>query len=264
MKKTLILALCFLFMIAAGCKNSVITENNTTKVQGSNVKSSDNQTDVYTSHNPETIYSTTEKQEGIFASATQTEPVERYDDAPAADTLQFDIKTLKALKKAAETMTDAEFENYLEENRFELAWFELVDTVEDFNALLDDIEDIYVAVLDSNSYDNISLTYYATENRIFQTVSFSETRRFAFDFYVSVEPIHYFENIEGMEYIKTVEINSVKADVFKSENRKGFCADAVFDGQKFDIRVSEAQTTEEFEADLARISFVKIGDLLAE
>ena len=66
------------------------------------------------------------------------------------------------------------------------------------------------------------------------------------------------------EFVKTIEADSAKADIYEFENREGFCADGVLYGQKFTLRVSEKQTTEEFEADFSRLNFVKIGDLLSE
>lgn len=262
MKKTLLFVLCFLLVIISGCKNSVVTENSTTKKQESYIESINNKSDTQTSENKEFTSTQNATHRETFYAATTTKFLERYDDSPAADILQFDIETLRALKKAAETMTDAEFESYLEESRLELAWFEMVNTTGKFNSLLDDIENIYVAILDENS-DDVSLTYYVNEKRVFQSVSFSETRRFGFDFYVNIEPFYY-ANIEGSEYIKTVNTDFVKADIYTFENKTGFCADAVLGEQKFDIRVSEAQTIEEFEADFARLTFVKIGDLLNE
>lgn len=263
MRKILFLALCFLFVIIAGCKNSIVTECSTTKEQKTSAESINNTIDIQTSENKEITFIQTETHSEMSYATTSTKVSECYDDSPAADILQFDIETLKALKKVAETMSDAEFESYLEESRLELAWFEMVNTIEKFNSLLDDIENIYVAVLDEN-LDDVFLTYYVNEKRVFQSVTFSETRRFGFDFYISGEPLYYYANINGTEYVKTVEINSVKADVYRSDRRNGFCADAVLGEQEFDIRVNEAQTIEEFEEDFSRLSFVKIGDLLNE
>lgn len=262
MKKILFFALCFLLVIISGCKNSIVTENNTTKEQESYVESINNKSDAQTSEIPKITLTSTETYSEMSYITTSTEFLERYDNSPTTDILQFDIGTLKSLKKAAETMTDAEFERYLEESRLELAWLEMVNTTEKFNSLLDDIENIYVAVLDENSH-NVFLTYYVNEKRVFQSVSFSETRRFGFDFYVNIEPFYY-ANMEGAKYIKTVNTDFVKADIYIFENKTGFCADAVLGEQKFDVRVSEVQTIEEFEADFARLEFVKIGDLLNE
>ena len=262
MKKTLLFALCFLIIIISGCRNSVATESDTTKKQTSYAESYNDKNNTQTSKNENNALISTETQSETSCIETSMVFSERYDDSPTADILQFDLETLKALKKAAETMSDAEFERYLEEKRLELAWFEMVNTTEKFNSLLDDIENIYVAVLDENT-QNIQLTYYINEKRVFQSVSFSEMRRFAFDFYVDNESFCY-ATMEGAEYTETVNINSVKADIYTFENKAGFCADAVLGEQKFNIRVSEAQTIEEFEEDFARLTFVKTGDLLNE
>lgn len=253
-----------MLIFLAGCQGNLATENSTTKTQNLSTEYVITTSETQNFQNEETTIVLNETKENTYSPTEKSEFFERYDDAPAADTLQFDIKTLKELKKAAATMTDAEFENYLEENRFIFAWLEMVNTVEKFNSLIYDIENIYVAVLDTDSYDDVSLTYYTREKRIFQAVSFSETKRFAFDYYVGIDPIYYFKDLEGAEYVKTIEINSVNANVYELESRKGFCADAVLGEQEFDIRVSEKQTIEEFEADFARLEFVKIGDLLNE
>lgn len=262
MKKILFFVLCFLLVIISGCKNSIIAENSTTKKLESYVESINNESETQTLENKEFTSTQNATHKETFYATTTTKSLERYDDSPTTDTLQFDIETLKALKKAAEIMSDTEFESYLEEKRLELAWFEMVNTTEKFNSLLDDIENIYVAVLDENTH-NVFLTYYINEKRVFQSVSFSETRRFGFDFYVNIEPFYY-ANMEGAEYTKTINTDFVKADIYTFENKTGFCADAVLGEQKFDIRVSETQTIEEFEADFARLEFVKIGDLLNE
>ena len=262
MKKTLLFALCFLIVIISGCRNSVTMESDTTKKQESYAESNNDKNNTQTSKNGNNTLISTETHGETSYITTSTLSSERNDDSPTTDILQFDLEILKALKKAAETMSDAEFEKYLEENRLELAWLEMVNTTEKFYSLLDNIENIYVAVLDENT-QNIQLTYYANEKRVFQSVSFSETRRFAFDFYVDNESFCY-ATMDGAEYIETVNINSVKADIYTFENKTGFCADAVLGEQKFDIRVSEVQAIEEFEEDFARLTFVKIGDLLNE
>ena len=259
MKKIILSALCFIIVLLTGCQSYIVKENDTTPINSSLTETTTNSP---SSPNKTTTPNLSTTKETSSFSTTKTEFSERYDESPATDTLQLDINSLKKLKKTVSSMNDTDFQTYLEENRFDFTWLETVNTIEKFNSLLHDIENIYVATLSSNINDNIYLTYYLKENTLFQSVSLSETKRFAFDFYIEIEPLYYFSNIDGAEYIKSVNINSVKANVFELKSRNCLGADAILENQKFKIHVNEIQSIEDFEADFARLEFVKIGDLL--
>lgn len=265
MKKTLIIAVCFLLVIVSGCKNSFIPENSITEVQDSTVKSTNNTVEQSLSQKEKTTSEQAQTTSEKYNTVKESKEEESHENTPYPNNLRLNIGVLKDLKSAVNTMNDDEFNEYLknlEKNKFTLVWLESTDTAEKLKSLLDDIENTYVAVLDTSTVDDISFIYYFEEKRIFQAVSFTENLRFAFDFYVSREPIYLYSTVIDTEYVTSVEINSVKADIHKSESRAGFCVDAVFDGQKFTFRVTEEQTLEEFEETFSRLEFVKIGDLI--
>lgn len=266
MKKALFAAICFLLIIVSGCKNSSISENNTTTTYNSTVSSTNISAPTETPSFEETAFwEQTQTTSNEHSTIKETSVKNTNSNTPYPDNLRLNIGVLKDLKSAIDTMDDDEFSKYLktvERNQYTSVWFESIDTAEEIRNLLAEIENTYVAVLDTVSNDDVSFIYYFEEKRIFQSVSYTENLRFAFDFYVSGEPTFLYSTVINTDYVTSVEINSVKADIHKSESRAGFCVDAVFDGQKFTFRVTEEQTLEEFEETFSRLKFVKIGDLI--
>ncbi len=261
MKKILIVTVCLLLIIISGCKNSVVTQDsNTQKISATSITVSADHSLLSKEENTTSTHALSISRTHISTSQPKSEL--NYENAPYPYDLYFSINTLKNLKAVAETANDQEFADYLERNKFDLVWCEAVNTVEKFNALLDDIQNTYIAVFDNETVGDANLIYHLDEKRIVQIVSFTENCRFVFDFYVSREPIYLYSTVIDTEYVTSVENNSVKADIHQSESREGFCVDAVFDGQKFTFRVTEEQTIEEFEETFSRLEFVKIGDLI--
>ena len=271
MKKTIVVILALSFLIFFGCDNQK-SNKNLTDISSSNVSVSSTQKEqssVLSITQEQTVIESTKKTTKYFESETdslktsKTQSSSKSEESPPSDTVSLNIITLRHVKKAAETMNDEEFFSYLQYNYFDAINCDF-DTPEKFLSFLEQIENIYIAKLPYDDESIKSLNYKIGQSEVFQSILMHDSLRFAFNFYVSVEPNFYYSTLDGSEYIKSIENNSIKADVYKTKSIEGYCADAVIYNQCANFRASEAQTLEEFETDFARLEFVKIGDLLNE
>lgn len=271
MKKSIIVILALSFLVFWGC-DSRKDGKNLTDISSSDVSVSSTKKEQSTAPSTtqkerefESTENTTKhiKSETDSPKTTKTQSSSNSEESPPSDIVSLNIITLRNVKEAAETMNDEEFFNYLQYNYFDAINCDF-DTPEKFLSFLEQIENIYIARLPGDDESIKSLNYKIGRGEVFQSILMQDSLRFAFNFYVSVEPDFYYSMLDGSEYIKSIENDSIKADIYKIKSREGFCADAVIYNQYANFRASEAQTLEDFETDFARLEFVKIGDLLNE
>lgn len=182
---------------------------------------------------------------------------------------RFTLEQLKEYKNAYSTMNDEDF------LQFVIKADNLADTDirsrEEGKAMVEAIENTTVVLLDADKTNFRKMNYSELSYTISQPVKMSETRNLVCTYYTDLSEDNYkkvYENSETITYVTDITVNGVTASVYRRSNSvtgvDEFLAELFVDGTRISYRVTEEQTIEEFEADLARLEFVKIGDLLEE
>lgn len=179
----------------------------------------------------------------------------------------FTFDQLKVFKNACETMNEDEFSQFIKNSRNLLDGS--INNLETAQIALKAIEDTTVILLDGEKSNFYEIAYHEKSLYISQPVIMSETKNLVCTYYTNLSEENvktHHENTEYITYLTDVSVNGVTANVYIYPNGDvdEFYAEMFVDGTRISYRVTEEQTIEEFEADFARLEFVKIGDLLNE
>lgn len=179
----------------------------------------------------------------------------------------FTFEQLKEFKNACETMNDEELKQYINNSRN--LWGSSIHNRETALTTLKAIESTTIALLDGNKSNFHEIHYHDNRFYITQPIIMSETKNLVCTYYTNLNEENvktHHENTEYITYLTDVTANGVTANVYIYPNSDvdEFYAEMFVDGTRISYRVTEEQTIEEFEADFARLKFIKIGDLLNE
>ena len=179
----------------------------------------------------------------------------------------FTLEQLKMYKNACESMTEDEFIRFAKNSRNLLDGS--INNLKAAQIALNAIEDTTVILLDGEKSNFYEIAYHEKSLYISQPVIMSETKNLVCTYYTNLSEENvktHHENTEYITYLTDVTANGVTANVYLYPNGDvdELYAEMFIDGTRITYRVTEEQTIEEFEADFARLEFVKIGDLLNE
>ncbi|MBQ2842376.1 MAG: hypothetical protein IJE72_05020 [Clostridia bacterium] len=276
MKKNIIFPILIALVLLSSCDNYVVDQPKSTSTEQRNTSTShyedysvqeetitlskvhntqENSYNILNTTKTETSVSTTEKQNKD--AANEEPPYASY----------FTFKQLKEFKNACETMNDEELNQYITDSRN--LWGSSIHNRETALSTLDAIENTTIVLLDGDKSNFYEIHYHDERFYITQPVIMSETKNLVCTYYTNLSEENiktHHENTEYITYFTDVTANGVTANVYISPNGDvdEFYAEMFVDGTRITYRVTEEQTIEEFEADFARLEFVKIGDLLNE
>ena len=249
--------------------NTVATENLSTKDEQTPFDNTENKTeDGFSKSKKETTSQTdkgtTNTEVNNFNSKNQSEEIITKGSPPFC---YFTLEQLKTYKNACETMSEKEFERFVKNSRNFAD--SNIDNLETAQTVMKAIEDTTVILLDGEKSNFYEIAYHEKSLYISQPVIMSETKNLVCTYYTNLSEENvktHHENTEYITYLTDVTANGVTANVYIYPNGDvdELYAEMFVDGTRITYRVTEEQTIEEFEADFARLQFVKIGDLLKE
>ena len=249
MKKATIIFFTLMLIFLAACQKNEQQEITTKN------------SDIHTETAAETSETTTEipSTENALSDSVQPASTSNIKEVSPYNVVDLDIHKMKAALKAAETMSDEDFENYLISN-YPYAHNCEFTTPKKYNEYIESVSEIHLTVVD-NDYDNVRPAYYYLGNdNITQIVYTDEPRRFAVD----INPLVIFEENDETEFIKSIQTDNFSADIFRSDVWNSYAGNIYCNGETYTFRVYEMDSLDIVESDLSRLSFVKIGDLLNE
>ncbi len=177
-----------------------------------------------------------------------------------------DSDKLKNAKKAAKTMNQKEYEEYLIENDYH----DVLDCFYYPEEYLEFCEsEIYVPVIEQK-YANIKwMDYVPSYGSMNMGISFNETDSFRFYIEMSGEFTFRTKNNKEYKYVETLQTKNFTADIYKekfiyryTENWAwdGFSVELNVDGQNINLLTTDDVTLEELKEYLGDIEFIKIKD----
>lgn len=255
MKKPFLILLTLVLIFLSACqKNNENQQIITTDKNSTTITLNDSQT--FNGNQTTTVFveiTTTEN------TKTTNKVAHDIEEAPPYNIVDFDIKKMKSALVASKTMNDEEFEKYLILN-YPYAHNCELTTPKLYDEYIENVSEIRLAVVDNN-YENVGVAHYYFDNKnATQIVYTTGTQRFVVD----INPLVIFEENEKTEMVKSIQTESFSADIFWSDVWNSYAGNIYFEGETYTFRVYEMDNIELVESELLRLSFVRIGDLLAE
>lgn len=202
-------------------------------------------------------------EEGESATAAKKDIIEQSEESSSPMIIYMTFQDLKEIKNAFGNLPADDFINYMKDNKLEQYMTGMCD-YESAKALLKEIEGSAVALLDGDVNNFSEIAFYWEIHEINQIISFDENKRFVA---VTDTPLNKSEKkMEFREGTKIAEFKTITTDDYTAKlylvNDERLYADVVFNDGYIVLRSNINVSPEEFEADFARLQFVKIGDLL--
>ncbi len=262
MKKSIALLIMLAMLFLVGCTDKTVNDASTTKESSylttaeSNANSTENAREE--SHSTKTATSVEHKTETV----EQTKPTVHNDDLSdePPPVVYFTLESFAEFKQAYNTMSEKEFTEFLYTHGDH---YEDIESREKAKEIIEITENTTVPLLDGNKENFYKIAVYLESYDLFQPIIFSETRNVGCTYYNSKtkpQAIRSFKNDGDEAFVKEVVSNGVTAKVYYEYNQY-FIEFEVDETQVFG-RFIETDNVEQIEADFARLSFAKIGDLI--
>ena len=266
MKKSLIILFIFLFLFSACQKQPLTQETTAESLPESSTSKAFN--DLTTDLQKEVINPTqtpTENNSTVYIKNNTSNSSKETIQSSSPMIIFITLDELKEIKKAYDSMTAYDFQNYMQTEHTDACMTGMWD-YENSTVLLNEMCSTYVPVLDNNP-DNLSeLGFYWQSNSIHQLLIFDGDKRAS----VIINTV---KNTESKElqlnndaisiFKKTIEKDNYISHLYEYQNTDyRFYADVLIDDTYIVLRSDWIDTTEDFEECFSRLSFVKIGDLL--
>ncbi len=271
MKKLISIIFIFLFLFSA-CKKQLSIEETTSKSRPE-LSKDNTHSDLSTSYSDitENVSNSTQataknNQTVEFTSNTSNFHEENIQNSSPMIVF-IELDELKEIKKAYDSLTEEDFQNYME-NEYVDTYMTGMWDYENSTALIDELCSTYVPVPDNNS-DNLSeFAFYWEINQIDQLVYFNSPQRASAIIYTSQstkEKNLPFTNVKVTLAESIVKDNytiNIYDKVEKNLADIEFYAEVIFEDTYIVFRSADIETAEEFSQQLNRLTFVKIGDLI--
>lgn len=260
MKK--IISICFSLLIIFGLVSCVKSDfpdsSKTTDTQATMQKEETSNTSQKTTNHPKVTETSVVTKPTEKVQPNQTNEVPPY-------ILTVCLDDLKQIKSATQKLSEEEFVNYMKANYSNEA-ANGMDTLSDTQKLLEELENSYMLVLDGNESYYPDISFYWERNEFHQMIYFNEEERVVG--YIStpkdnITPETYFGHNENAVLVKSVNNDDYSADIYTLDGRDNFFIDVTIGNSYIFLRTHDIHTIENCEADFERLSFVKIGDLIA-
>lgn len=263
MKKVLAVLCVLAILILSACDNPSKTDTETTTTlldnEGVNVEITTGETEKASTTN------NTETTKGLSKTTEKSTVLEEEDirDVPPY-ILTESIEDLKQIKYATETMSDADFSEFMK-NYFSAETANGMDSIENAEKYLADFERAYVVYIDEFSEDNV-LAYYIEYGDISYKVPVDDIFVITGSYYVNSEKTFEYKEGDIVKHLKTYEIDDMIIELYEntSNEKEGLYGNIRYDGVVIPFFTNVKISAELFESVLERIGIVKIGDLLNE
>lgn len=184
----------------------------------------------------------------------------------APQILYLTLEDIIAVETAYNNMGEEEFENFISDypKHYNMNG---IENRSDAKIILDELKETTIILLDGDKNNISEMYFYVGRNEIQQSIIVEGDRRMVC-YYYTPQNINgsssKYSNSSQANLVKEITVNGITAKVSKFANSELFFADISLNDTVICYRVTETQTIEEFEADFARLEFVKISDLLSE
>lgn len=273
MKKTIVILSVMILLFTVACNKQIVEEPSTTSgfdtyIDSTKAAETDltqkNKTEIteYAENGTSKVEEHSEKKISTVQDVSQkdAEEVPPY-------MLTVDLNDLKQIKTATKTMDEAEFAEYMSKN-FAAEVVNGMNTLDKTKIILDELEGTYLPLLDGDESNFSTVSFYLGNNEVHQLTYFDKSRRIVAysqtPKYDTQKRRLFGEYNENAVLVRTVENDLYNAKVYTTENTEHFYVDLIIGDSYIYLRTHDIQTIDEFEADFARLEFVKIGDLLNE
>lgn len=179
-----------------------------------------------------------------------------------------DVKKLKAAKKAAETMSEEEFDAFLDENGYWETGMGCFASPQEYLAFTQ--SNVYIPVVEENAAEIYLMYYVPLYECIDVGFSFSDTDRIRFYIDTTGETDFCYKDSDRYRYVKTIqkgnatwEIYSLKWWYKDGSAWEGYGIDITVDGQEMSAVTNDEISMEELEKYIGLIEFVTIKDWLS-
>ena len=179
------------------------------------------------------------------------------------------IDDLKAIKTAAYTMSQEEYNTYMISN-YSGKYINGMHSLESTKKILNEFEETTIPVLDGNAEKIQKLSLYRNSHCIHQLIIYDseEIQRTSVWIYTvdseKSEVLEFGEEVEIVS-IKTIETDRYTANLYETRNADyKFFGEITVDDSYIILRSFGVEEMEEFEECFSRLEFRKIGDLLNE
>ncbi len=261
MKKIAIFLCAISLFFVSACGNAKNIEDNTitsTAIKESSTINIETETD-------NVINQSTKNQKEVSTKLNKVEKTSQQNNIPPY-ILSVNLNDLIQIKSATNSMSEADFIVFMNEN-FPNAVMNGIDDLSQAKQILSQLEKSYIPLLDGDKNNFSTISFYPESNEFHQLTYFGEKSRIVAYVHTS-ESIEQsgimFNNIENAIIIKNIETDTYSAQIYTVENKEHYFVDLFIDGFYIFFRTHDVATIEELEVNFARLTFVKIGDLLSE
>ncbi len=265
MKKLTIIFLSFLFVFLFACGNR--NDNQPSTTQG-NTKLETELTDITTENVQEAVVN---KETAIASSTVAPSKSESDNEESPSEGVVFDITVMRACLEASKTMSDEDFEAFIRVND-RYASFCGFNTPQAYNEYIEDVSDIKLAVVDNNYNHVATADKFLNSDVVSQIVYMEDVDIHAEDFdrtkgrrfVINNNPLAFFKEDENTTFVKTMETENFTVDIFWSDLDiwKTYVGNIHCNGETYSFVAWEMSDLDVAEAELERLSFVSIRDLV--
>ena len=268
MKKILIILCALSVVFVSACDNRSNTQNDTTTL--ADYKSSTTETikneftssDI-TSNTVATENLSTKDEQANQSASTPTPSNEDVNYVPPY-ILAESLADLRQIKLATETMSEAEFTEYMDKN-FSTEVVNGMSTLENTKRFLSDFEKTYVVFIDEWVEDNV-MAYYIEAGDVSYKISVDDECWMSCRFYIKPEKMFEYKDGDIVKHLTTYEVNGITFELYENtaDETEGLYGNIKFNEICIPFFTNIKISTEQFENILPRIGIIQIGDLLKE
>lgn len=198
-------------------------------------------------------------------SQTATSSVDTPYSNSAPKIIFLSFAELKLINEALETMSAEEFEKYMSEENPALS-LSGMHNYKKAKILIDELKETTILLLNNELSFNSKFSFYYERNEVHIFSDLSEKKRvacYAFTPQRETSKEYGMSLNENLVFLNETQKDGVTLKVYDSlyEDR-GFHIETEIDNTYITLWINKKQNIEEFESDLARLEFIKIGDLL--
>lgn len=264
MKKFLCITTIFVLLFSTSCSNKINEEMSSTS------SITEKSTSVEPTLLPSETVATIQQTSGSGVSTTETlsdKSTDKSDDSEqnvGPMIISATLDELKRIKELTETISPEDFAGYMEKNEPNLAMNGFHD-YDNSKMILDDLLSATIPLLDNNTKNFAEVSFYWESNHVQQLILLDEDKRISVNMYTpksTRQKTLQLGDEANIVLSQPVENDLYVANLYVVENDEHFYADVSINDSYIVLRSKNIQTLEEFEVDFARLSFVKIGDLI--
>lgn len=271
MKKTLTIALSFLFLITlASCRDKQKTNENTSSVIVNN--------STFLNEYTNTIITTTQHSNELSNNKVQTDAGLSENNATnvsssntiipnensAPQILFLTLDDIATVEDAYNNMDEEEFKDFISEHpkHYEANG---ITNRSDAKKVIDELKETTVILLDGDTKNVSEMYFYLERNEIQQSVSVENEKRIICTYYTPQKQQASYTSLtnnQNAEILAEMSVDDVPVKMYQIQNNDSYFAELTVNNTTIFCRITNMENVDELKACFSRLTFVKIGDLL--